>query len=81
MIGADNYTSSDLLGQMAGETRVIADEEGHVRPLVMVSQPGGELNSFPDLPPAHHARRSRRRPTQAGSGGRRVRRARWPSSG
>ena len=51
MIGADNYTGSDLLGQMAGETRVIADEVGHVRPLVMVSQPGGELNSFPDLPP------------------------------
>jgi beta-N-acetylhexosaminidase len=51
VIGADNYTGSDLLGQMAGETRVIADEVGHVRPLVMVSQPGGELNSFPDLPP------------------------------
>jgi beta-N-acetylhexosaminidase len=51
VIGADNYTGSDLLGQMAGETRVIADEVGHVRPLVMVSQPGGELNSFTDLPP------------------------------
>ena len=51
VIGADNYTGSDLLGQMAGETRVIADEVGHVRPLVMVSQPGGELDSFPDLPP------------------------------
>ena len=31
---------------------MIADEEGHVRPFAMVSQPGGELNSFPDLPPA-----------------------------
>ena len=51
VIGAQNYTSSDLLGQLAGETRVIADEEGHVRPFAMVSQPGGELNSFPDLPP------------------------------
>ena len=51
VIGAENYTSSDLLGQLAGETRVIADEEGHVRPFAMVSQPGGELNSFPDLPP------------------------------
>jgi beta-N-acetylhexosaminidase len=30
---------------------VIADEVGHVRPLVLASQPGGELNSFPDLPP------------------------------
>jgi beta-N-acetylhexosaminidase len=51
VIGPDNYVGSDMLGQMAGETRVIADEVGHVRPLVMVSQPGGELNSFPDLPP------------------------------
>ncbi len=51
VIGEQNYTSSDLLGQLAGETRVIADEEGHVRPFAMVSQPGGELNSFPDLPP------------------------------
>ncbi|MBN1529212.1 MAG: hypothetical protein JW895_09140 [Thermoleophilaceae bacterium] len=52
VIGPDNYVGSDMLGQMAGETRVIADEVGHVRPFVMVSQPGGELNSFPDLPPA-----------------------------
>ncbi len=52
VIGRDNYTTSDALGQLAGEARVIAADEGHVRPFVMASQPGGELNSFPDLPPA-----------------------------
>ena len=52
LLSASNYTSSDLLGQLAGEARVIASDEGHVRPLVMAAQPGGELNSFPDLPPA-----------------------------
>ncbi|HEU0024291.1 MAG TPA: glycoside hydrolase family 3 N-terminal domain-containing protein [Thermoleophilaceae bacterium] len=51
VIGNRNYTGSDLLGALAGEARVIAEEERHVRPFVMVSQPGGELNSFPDLPP------------------------------
>ncbi len=52
LLSGSNYTSSDLLGQLAGEARVIASDEGHVRPLVMAAQPGGELNSFPDLPPA-----------------------------
>ena len=52
VIGRDNYTTADALGQMAGEARVIAADEDHVRPFVMTSQPGGELNSFPDLPPA-----------------------------
>ena len=52
VIDEGNYTTPDLIGQMAGEMRVIADEVGHVRPFAMVSQPGGELNSFPDLPPA-----------------------------
>jgi beta-N-acetylhexosaminidase len=52
VIGRDNYTTPDALGQMAGEARVIAADAGHVRPFVMASQPGGELNSFPDLPPA-----------------------------
>ena len=52
LIGGPNYTTSDLLGQLAGEARVIASDEGHVRPFVMAAQPGGELNSFPDLPPA-----------------------------
>ncbi len=52
VIGRDNYTTPDALGQMAGEARVIAADAGHVRPFVMASQPGGALNSFPDLPPA-----------------------------
>ena len=37
---------------LAGEAAVIASEERHVKPWVMTSQEGGELNSFPDLPPA-----------------------------
>jgi len=51
VIGPSNYSGADLLGQMAGEAAVIAEDEGHIRPWVMVSQEGGELNSFPDLPP------------------------------
>jgi beta-N-acetylhexosaminidase len=47
-----NYTTQDLLGQMAGEARVIAADEGHLPPLVLTMQAGGELNSFSDLPPA-----------------------------
>ena len=65
LISASNYTSSDLLGQLAGEARVIASDEGHVRPFVMAAQPGGELNSFPDLPPARPPPISRRRATPA----------------
>ena len=57
VIGRDNYTTSDALGQLAGEARVIAADEGHV-PAVRDGQPaGGELNSFPDLPPASNAGR------------------------
>jgi beta-N-acetylhexosaminidase len=38
---------------MAGEAGVIAKQADHVRPWVLASQQGGELNAFPDLPPAH----------------------------
>ena len=37
---------------MAGEGKVIAADEGHVPPFVMVSQEGGVYSEFPDLPPA-----------------------------
>jgi beta-N-acetylhexosaminidase len=52
MIAGPNYTDVAQLGGLAGEAAVIASEERHVKPWVMTSQEGGELNSFPDLPPA-----------------------------
>jgi beta-N-acetylhexosaminidase len=52
VIAGPNYTDPTQLGALAGEAGVIAREEHHVPPWVMTSQEGGELNSFPDLPPA-----------------------------
>jgi beta-N-acetylhexosaminidase len=52
MVGAQNYIDVTQLGALAGEAAVIAREERHVPPWVMTVQEGGELNSFPDLPPA-----------------------------
>jgi beta-N-acetylhexosaminidase len=52
VIAGQNYTDATQLGGLAGEAAVIAREERHVPPWVMASQEGGELNSFPDLPPA-----------------------------
>ena len=52
VVAGPNYTDVAQLGSLAGEAAVIASEERHVKPWVMTSQEGGELNSFPDLPPA-----------------------------
>jgi beta-N-acetylhexosaminidase len=52
MVAGPNYTDVTQLGGLAGEAAVIASQERHVKPWVMTSQEGGELNSFPDLPPA-----------------------------
>ena len=52
VVAGPNYTDVAQLGSLAGEAAVIANEERHVKPWVMTSQEGGELNSFPDLPPA-----------------------------
>ena len=49
---------------------MIAADEGHVPPLVMVSQEGGEYSEFPDLPPARGAVRVRERGGRGGRGGR-----------
>ena len=51
VVAGPNYTDVAQLGSLAGEAAVIASEERHVKPWVMTSQEGGELNSFPDLPP------------------------------
>jgi beta-N-acetylhexosaminidase len=52
VIAAQNYTDTTQLGGLAGEARAVTREKRHVPPWVMTSQEGGELNSFPDLPPA-----------------------------
>jgi len=54
-IDAQNYVSSDQLASLAGEARVIAEQEGNVRPWVLAPQEGGEFNAFPDMPPASAA--------------------------
>jgi beta-N-acetylhexosaminidase len=52
VLAAPNYIDVTQLSALAGEAAVIARDERHVPPWVMTSQEGGELNSFPDLPPA-----------------------------
>lgn len=47
-----NYTDPQQIASLAGEGTVIAEQEGHVPPYLMVSQEGGEYSEFPDLPPA-----------------------------
>ena len=47
-----NYLDPQQIASMAGESNVIAADEGHVPPFVMVSQEGGDYSEFPDLPPA-----------------------------
>jgi beta-N-acetylhexosaminidase len=46
-----NYTDVTQLGTIANEAATIARERRHVPPWVFASQEGGDLNSFPDLPP------------------------------
>ena len=46
-----NYVDPQQIASMAGEGIVIAADEGHVPPFVMVSQEGGEFSEFPSLPP------------------------------
>src|SRR4051794_41411476 len=50
VIDKGNYTGVQILGQLSGEAVVISQQEKHVPPWVIASQPGAELNAFPDLP-------------------------------
>jgi beta-N-acetylhexosaminidase len=52
LVAAPNYTTPDVLSQLGGEAVVVSQQAKHVPPLVMAVQDGGDLNSFPDLPPA-----------------------------
>jgi beta-N-acetylhexosaminidase len=51
VVTGPNYVSSDQLALLAGEAAVVARESRHIRPLVLAAQEGGDLNSFPGLPP------------------------------
>jgi beta-N-acetylhexosaminidase len=51
-LAAANYVDVGQLGGLAGEAAAIAGDSRHVPPWVFASQEGGELNSFPDLPPS-----------------------------
>jgi beta-N-acetylhexosaminidase len=53
VLAGPNYLGATTLGALAGEAFVIAREERHVPPWVLAIQEGGDLNSFPDLPPAN----------------------------
>ena len=46
-----NYVDVTQLGTLANEAATVAREHHHVPPWVFASQEGGDLNSFPDLPP------------------------------
>jgi beta-N-acetylhexosaminidase len=52
VLSGSNYVEQGQLSALAGEAGVVAGERRHVPPWVFASQEGGELNSFPDLPPS-----------------------------
>src|SRR5688572_26080292 len=52
VVGQSNYVDQTQLAALTGEAAVVAKERRHLPPWVLASQEGGELNSFPDLPPA-----------------------------
>jgi beta-N-acetylhexosaminidase len=52
VLASGNYVDVTQLGTLANEVTTVARERRHVPPWVFASQEGGELNSFPDLPPA-----------------------------
>jgi len=52
VVAGPNYVDATRLGQLAGGARGVARRARHVPPWVMAIQEGGDLNSFPDLPPA-----------------------------
>jgi beta-N-acetylhexosaminidase len=51
VLAAENYLDVGQLGTLANQAAIVAREQRHVPPWVFASQEGGELNSFPDLPP------------------------------
>jgi beta-N-acetylhexosaminidase len=51
VVSSSNYVEQGQLSALAGEAGVVAGQSRHIRPWVLASQEGGELNTFPDLPP------------------------------
>jgi len=51
VLSAHNYVDTTQLAGLAGEATAVAAEARHVPPWVFATQEGGDLNSFPDLPP------------------------------
>ena len=51
VLAENNYVDVGQLGTLANEAATIARGKRHVPPWVFASQEGGDLNSFPDLPP------------------------------
>jgi beta-N-acetylhexosaminidase len=51
VLAGPNYVDTIQLAALAGEVGAVASEARHVAPWVFATQEGGELNSFPDLPP------------------------------
>jgi len=52
VLAAPNYIDPAQLGALAGELAATARARRHVPPLVLAIQEGGDLNSFPGLPPS-----------------------------
>jgi beta-N-acetylhexosaminidase len=52
VLGSDNYVDVGQLGTLANQAATVARSKHHVPPWVFASQEGGDLNSFPDLPPS-----------------------------
>jgi beta-N-acetylhexosaminidase len=52
VVGSPNYVDQTQLVALTGEATAVAEQSRHLPPWVLASQEGGELNSFPDLPPA-----------------------------
>jgi beta-N-acetylhexosaminidase len=52
VLAAPNYVDVTQLGTLAAQAAAVARQRRHVPPWVFASQEGGELNSFPDLPPS-----------------------------
>jgi beta-N-acetylhexosaminidase len=51
VLASSNYVDVTQLGTLANQAATVARKHHHVPPWVVASQEGGELNSFPDLPP------------------------------
>jgi beta-N-acetylhexosaminidase len=52
VLSGENYVDQTQLSGLTGEARAVARRSHHLPPWIFASQEGGELNSFPDLPPS-----------------------------